>query len=225
MGRGRIILEDLSIDLVIPSFDETLIGWAQSLYAVNRPISSEVLLSPSDVIQTFVDKWKAYRFFTAHNIQTPATSLKQVYPLVKPRFGRGGRGVQVIHEPVDMNGMISQQIVTGEEFTVDVLCDNNSKPIYIVPRKRLVFATVNLLKVLSFNIVALNLSLGNCVQRQDFEVPLTSNVFVILRIILPLSRLIHVFLVVWHSVLLLLKIGYRLWWLWLLVRVLLILYP
>ena len=57
--------------------------------------------------------------------------------MVKPRFGRGGRGVQVIHEPVDMNGMISQQIVTGEEFTVDVLCDNNSKPIYIVPRKRL----------------------------------------------------------------------------------------
>ena len=36
-----IILEDLSIDLVIPSFDETLIGWAQSLYAVNRPISQK----------------------------------------------------------------------------------------------------------------------------------------------------------------------------------------
>ena len=33
--------------------------------------------------------------------------------------------------------MISQEVVEGDEFTIDVFCDSNHSPVYIVPRKRL----------------------------------------------------------------------------------------
>jgi carbamoyl-phosphate synthase large subunit len=131
------LLVEARIDLVIPSFDETLLGWAQSLHARNGYAVAQIILSPADVIDTFVDKWKAFEFFVQHGIPTPMTSLKQEFPLVKPRLGRGGKGVFVASERVDMSGCISQEMVLGEEYTVDVLCDNSSRPLYIVPRKRI----------------------------------------------------------------------------------------
>lgn len=131
------LLADAGIDLVIPSFDETLLGWAQGLYTKTAGSTTQVLVSPPDVIDIFVDKWKAFEFFLTYGIPTPLTSLKQEFPLVKPRWGRGGKGVHVASESVDMSGCISQELAVGEEYTVDVLCDNNSHPLYIVPRKRL----------------------------------------------------------------------------------------
>jgi len=131
------LLADARIDLVIPSFDETLLGWAQGLYTINGGDATQVLLSPPEVVDVFVDKWKAFEFFVANGIPTPLTSLQQEFPLVKPRWGRGGKGVHLAHEPVDMSDCISQELAVGEEYTVDVLCDNSSRPLYIVPRKRL----------------------------------------------------------------------------------------
>lgn len=126
-----------NIDLVIPSFDEMLLGWAQGLHLGNSSRSTRVIISQPDVISTFVDKWKAFQFFVNHGIPTPMTSLEQEFPLLKPRFGRGGKGVVMTKEPSDMTGFISQELVVGDEYTVDVFCDNSSKPIYIVPRKRI----------------------------------------------------------------------------------------
>jgi carbamoyl-phosphate synthase large subunit len=36
-----------------------------------------------------------------------------------------------------MEGKISQELVQGQEYTIDVFCVENGEPIYIVPRKRL----------------------------------------------------------------------------------------
>jgi len=131
------ILVDHSIDLVIPSFDDTLLGWAQGLHNKNDSCTAQVLLSSADVVEIFLDKWKAYNFFLANNIPTPLTSLNQDYSLVKPRRGRGGKGIYYPSTPVDMSESISQEIAVGDEYTVDVFCDNSHNPIYIVPRKRL----------------------------------------------------------------------------------------
>ena len=130
------VLEKYRIDMVIPSLDETLVGWAErkEKFAQTGVI---VCLSDADVVRTFSDKWLAHLFFQAHNIPTPDSSLEQIYPLVKPRFGRGGRGVGVVREPVTMDGLMSQEIVSGDEYTVDVLCASDGVPIYIVPRRRL----------------------------------------------------------------------------------------
>ena len=77
------------------------------------------------------------RILPKNNIPTPETDLEQKFPLIKPRFGRGGEGISITSEPVCMDGMISQELLTGQEYTVDVLCNKDSQPVYIVPRKRI----------------------------------------------------------------------------------------
>jgi carbamoyl-phosphate synthase large subunit len=134
--RTRDLLERHNIDLVIPSLDETLRGWAErkSKFA---EAGTHVLVSPPDTLRVTQDKWRTYQFFREHQIPTPETSLDQTYPLVKPRRGRGGQGVGTPSGKVDMEGKISQELVQGQEYTIDVFCVENGEPIYIVPRKRL----------------------------------------------------------------------------------------
>ena len=36
-----------------------------------------------------------------------------------------------------MEGMVSQEVLTGDEYTVDVFCNREGAPVYIVPRRRL----------------------------------------------------------------------------------------
>ena len=59
------------------------------------------------------------------------------YELVKPRLGRGSKGIFRIKKDTDMTNNISQQIINGQEYTVDILCDQESNPLFIIPRKRL----------------------------------------------------------------------------------------
>lgn len=130
------LLEKHCIDVVIPSLDETLSGWAKrkQIFA-NKGV--RIFISDEPVVQMFQDKWKTYQFFIKNNIPTPLTSLKQEYSLIKPRFGRGSAGVFLTSDEISMEGNISQELIKGTEYTIDVFCDKNSNPIYIVPRKRL----------------------------------------------------------------------------------------
>ena len=130
------LLRHHRIDVVIPTFDEMMGGWAKRKRAL-RLDGVEVIISDEEVINTFQDKWLTYQFFRRNGIPTPETSLRQEYGLIKPRMGRGSAGVRMTDDLVDMNGMISQAIVPGQEYTIDVFCDHEGKPTYIVPRKRL----------------------------------------------------------------------------------------
>jgi carbamoyl-phosphate synthase large subunit len=38
---------------------------------------------------------------------------------------------------VDMGGFVSQEYIKGEEYTVDVFCDIQGVPVYVIPRRRL----------------------------------------------------------------------------------------
>lgn len=125
------------VDVVLPSFDETLSGWAERKEQLLKQHGVHVILSSPETVRIFGDKWLTYKFFRNCQVPTPATSLKQVYPLVKPRRGRGSQGVAVPNGSVPMKGMLSQELLKGQEFTVDAFCDSRSTPVYIVPRKRL----------------------------------------------------------------------------------------
>lgn len=128
---------DHKIDLVIPSLDETMLGWAERKdFFKNNEV--DVIISPRSSIELAQDKWLTYLFFKENNIPTPLTSLEQQYSLIKPRFGRGGVGIYRNEKiPLNMDGMISQEFIEGREFTIDILCDLEGSPIYIVPRERL----------------------------------------------------------------------------------------
>ncbi len=134
-GEVEELLIKHKIDVVIPSFDEMLIGWAERKeYFRQKGVT--VICSEANTIRNFQDKWLTYQFFLKHGIPTPETSLKQKFSLVKPRFGRGGKGIRITRSVVSMEGSVSQEIVDGQEYTVDVLCGSDSQPIYIVPRIR-----------------------------------------------------------------------------------------
>lgn len=131
------IIDKESIDIVIPSFDGTLLGWSKAKYLEFCDYDCKVLISEPDVINTFLDKWNAYQFFVKNNIPTPNTSLDGNYELIKPRLGRGGKGIFRKNKDIDMTNNISQELIKGQEYTVDILCDQESNPLFIIPRKRL----------------------------------------------------------------------------------------
>lgn len=131
------LLVEARIDVVIPSLDETLLGWSERSASLRERLGVQVIVSDSESVAICQDKWRTYQFFVAHAVPTPATSLSQDYPVVKPRFGRGGSGVRIASQPVDMTGMLSQELLTGVEYTVDVFCDRDAQPVYVVPRRRM----------------------------------------------------------------------------------------
>jgi carbamoyl-phosphate synthase large subunit len=129
---------DRDINIVIPSFDETLLEWSQKKqYFLEKGV--HIILSDEHTLQICQDKWKTYEFFLENSIPTPKTSLEFKYDVVKPRLGRGGKDVLIYpsKHQVSMDGMISQELLIGQEYTIDVFCNNNGDPVYIIPRKRL----------------------------------------------------------------------------------------
>lgn len=131
------LLVQFRIDVVIPSLDEMLGGWAERRALLRQRAGIHVVVSDPATVALCQDKWLTYEFFAANSVPTPASSLEQKYALVKPRFGRGGSGVRIANAPVDMTGMLSQELLQGVEYTVDVFCDRYCEPVYIVPRRRL----------------------------------------------------------------------------------------
>lgn len=130
------LLIDKKIDMVIPTLDDALIKW-DSIRNILNENGITLALSSFQTLQICQDKWETYKFFDKNHIPTPKTSLEQEFGLVKPRNGRGGSGVKITDEKVNMDGMISQEVLEGVEYTVDVFCSLNHEPIYIVPRKRI----------------------------------------------------------------------------------------
>lgn len=132
----ELLLNEKEVTAVIPSLDETLLEWAKRKTKFKEQ-NIQVFISSENTVETFQDKWKTFNFFRKHGIPTPDTSLQQNHKLIKPRFGRGSVGVFTTTEVVSMEGNISQQYIEGTEYTIDVFCDKNGEPVYIVPRKRL----------------------------------------------------------------------------------------
>ena len=132
------LLINYKIDVVIPSFDESLLGWSERIDQFNDK-KIKVIISSAETIRICQDKWLTYKFFRSIGINTPNTSLTADFELLKPRRGRGGKGIlenNFKKKKIDKS-MISQQKISGKEYTVDVFFQNNGKPFYIIPRLRI----------------------------------------------------------------------------------------
>ncbi|HPT67977.1 MAG TPA: ATP-grasp domain-containing protein [Bacillota bacterium] len=133
------IIRKEQINLVFPTVNEGLLQWSKRRDQFKALFNTFVILSNEKVVKTCVDKWETYRFFIENGIPTPKTALGPDYDLLKPRTGRGSQGIYLKDElktGIRLEDYISQELVSGEEYTVDILCDFNSRPVYIIPRKR-----------------------------------------------------------------------------------------
>lgn len=134
------IIKKEKINLVFPTINEGLLEWSKRKSYFKDEYSTNVMISDEKVVDICTDKWQTYNFFVENNIPTPETSLDLKFELLKPRIGRGSYGIynkKEVKQDFDMSGYISQKIADGEEYTIDVLCDFQSNPIYIIPRKRI----------------------------------------------------------------------------------------
>lgn len=134
------IIKKESIAIVFPTINEGLLEWSRRKEDFKKKYNTVVAISDIEVIDTCTDKWKTYHFFINNQIPTPNTSLEKKYDLLKPRSGRGSQGIyhtKAVDDQFNMEGYLSQEIVKGDEYTIDVLCDFDSNPIYIIPRKRI----------------------------------------------------------------------------------------
>lgn len=62
--------------------------------------------------------------------------------ILRDRIGVGSKGIRLLKTgekcpEFDRDASFLQRRVSGDEYTVDVLCAPNGSPIYIVPRKRI----------------------------------------------------------------------------------------
>jgi len=118
----------------------------------NRSLFEEmncILLMP-DYENAFIcaNKYKADCFFKENGIPSPAifTDIELIkYPcLIKPSFGRGGSDVFQINNKNDfqffyekVKDPVIQELIRGEEYSVDILADRKGNALSIVPRLRI----------------------------------------------------------------------------------------
>lgn len=109
-----------------------------------------LILSDKTIIDICKDKNKTSRFFDKYDIEKPIVYDKEQlglikYPvIVKPADGMGSMGVFVSDDEDDLiyalkksRNPIIQEMITGTEYTMDVLCNMSGETVYIVPRERI----------------------------------------------------------------------------------------
>jgi carbamoyl-phosphate synthase large subunit len=137
-----------NIKLIIPLIDTELPLLAEKRSTFEE-LGIKVLISGSEVIRIGCDKVDTYTFFKENGIPTPRVygdhETDYQFPLiVKPRDGSSGLGVTVVNNLHELeffktyikNSMI-QDMVRGEEYTVDVMVDFDGNIKTIVPRQRI----------------------------------------------------------------------------------------
>lgn len=142
----RALVERDGIDLIVPLTD---LDHGVLARGRDRLGGALVLLPSPGVVDALADKWLAHRLFEEHGIGTPPTWLPDDVPgdvsfpvLVKARHGFGSRGIyrcadrrqlEFFLDYTDHDSMV-QACCSGEEFSIDVFCDLESRCLNAVPR-------------------------------------------------------------------------------------------
>ena len=119
--------------------------------ARRRTELSAVLAAPTlDTLETCLDKF-ALAVRCAPLLRTPVTHLvgpassaaEWDFPIiVKPRSGAGSRGVRLVHSRADLDALgddeslIAQELLPGDEYSVDVIANAEGHVVAAVPRTR-----------------------------------------------------------------------------------------
>lgn len=140
------------VALIVPTIDTELMLLAENKQLIEENTGAKVLVSDLKVVRICRDKLNTQRFleekgFGAPKMYDDEDILKGnlPYPLfIKPRFGSSSINTYKVNSWAELNVYrnivdqpIVQDFVEGQEYTVDVFLDFNSKVITVVPRLRL----------------------------------------------------------------------------------------
>lgn len=152
ISRLLEICKEEKLDVLIPTVDEELLPCSLNKEEFEKN-GVKVAVSDPETIETSLDKWLFYNRLKFLDLPVPKTVLAEQtkeldkidFPvIVKPRVGRGGRGVKIIKDSDEMNqflksskDFIIQDYIEGEEYTIDTLSDFGGNFVVAVPRKRI----------------------------------------------------------------------------------------
>ena len=142
----RALCEALRIDVLVPGVDEELLPLARRRDA----FACDVLLPPASFIETHLDKLTSAQALAAAGIAVPATEVcatpARVAPpcIIKPRRGRGSRGVAVVRTGEELaaqivlsrlrpDELLLQELLVGQEYTVMMAADRDACLRAVVP--------------------------------------------------------------------------------------------
>ena len=151
LDEVRAICAMERVRLVVPTIDDELPVFATA-WDIFRADGVWVACSPEPTNTLCNDKYDTCRHLRKSGVSAARSYLPTelngdvALPLfIKPRMGRGAVGAFALHSQRDLDfflGYVSdpvvQEMLEGPEFTIDVLCDFEGRPLAIVPRERVV---------------------------------------------------------------------------------------
>lgn len=146
------------IDLLIPTIDTDLIVLSEHKEQF-EPIRTRVLISSPDKIALCRDKNNTYDFFVSCGLKAPKPvndyrKYTGPYPcFIKPKDGSSSINAFKVEREQELaayadkiGDYIVQPFIDGREYTIDIFCDFDGNPIYIVPRERIAVRSGEVLK-------------------------------------------------------------------------------
>ena len=144
------ICKQNEIELLIPTVDAELVPAAKKRKEFESQ-GTQVALSSAESLELCRDKYKLLDFCKDTELTPESTLLTENtssdafnYPcFAKPRLGSGSQGALVIHSPKELNALprdesyLIQELLSGEEYSVDVYVQSNGCPLAAVPRLRM----------------------------------------------------------------------------------------
>jgi carbamoyl-phosphate synthase large subunit len=137
-------IHDVRLVVPLTDLDHLVLARARDRFA-----SAVVLVPGPETIERCSDKYLAHIFFEEQGIGSPPTWLPDDLPdvlpypvLVKARTGFGSRHIYRAHDEHEMRFYLErtaadsmvQELCRGEEFSVDVFCDLDSRCLNAIPR-------------------------------------------------------------------------------------------
>jgi carbamoyl-phosphate synthase large subunit len=142
----RALVQVHDVRLIVPLTDLDHLQLAEA----RDDLGGAVVLVPGlETIARCSDKYLAHVFFEQQGIETPPTWLPDALPdelpfplLVKARKGFGSRHIYRAHDRVELEFFLGytaaesmvQACCVGEEFSIDVFCDLESRCLKAIPR-------------------------------------------------------------------------------------------
>lgn len=140
-----------NIKLIIPTIDTELLILSKNKEKIENETSARVLISEIEIIEICRDKIRTQEFIEKNNFlmprmyETQEINEKSTYPLfIKPLDGSSSRNIFKVNNFNEfevyssiVKKPIIQDFMEGEEYTVDVFLDFNSKVITVAPRLRI----------------------------------------------------------------------------------------
>ena len=146
------------IDLIVPTIDTDLLVLAENKTKFEA-VGTKVMISAPDMVRICRDKNKTSQFFADCGLKAPMPvnnwkDYKAGYPaFIKPKDGSSSINAFKVENEKELAvyasqiaDYIVQPFVEGKEYTVDIFCNFEGKPLSIVPRERMQIRAGEVLK-------------------------------------------------------------------------------